>query len=322
MSAPDFAAKANVRAFAASKGTVGAKAGAVDAGCAAVSDAAGVLEDASAEALEIEGLLISRAYLYLLFHKLLGAAPDAEVVDILLDAMTADVVDEYADDDETMRGLGRFLASLAAQEDRAALLDAARDEYTRLFVGPGALPAPSWESPYLTRELTLFQENTLAVREAYRGHGLQPKRIQRVPDDHAALLCAYMAQRADGSLGMFRAGDAAALAAELRDQRAFVVGHLNTWLAAFAKDLRASKTSVLYPQLVEALAAFCSVDATFLAEAAFWAEGRAEGEGAGIAAASADSPEAAVFATAEKARASLAAARPFGIEDYELESVA
>ena len=79
-----------------------------------------------------------------------------------------------------MRGFAAFLEALAAREDRAALLDAARDEYTRLFVGPGALPAPTWESPDLTKEPTLFQENTLAVRAAYRAHGVEPKRLQPV----------------------------------------------------------------------------------------------------------------------------------------------
>ncbi len=278
--------------------------------------------DARAEALELEGLLLSRAYLHTLFHKLLGAAPDAEVLDVLLGEATADVVDEYAGDDDTMRGLGRFLAGLAAREDRAGLLDAARGEYTRLFVGPGALPAPTWESPYLSREMTLFQENTLAVRTAYRAHGLQPKRVQRVPDDHAALMCAYLARRAGEALSAFRRGDLAALSAELRDELAFVEGHMNTWLAAFAKSLRASKTAVLYPQLVEALAAFCAVDATFLAEAAYWAESRAGGKAGPIGALPADSSEAAAFAAVGEALASLKAARPFGIEDYELESVA
>ena len=298
-------------------GGAGAGAGAGVPGAAAAATAA----DAHAEALALEGLLISRAYLCTLFHKLLGAAPDAEVLDALLGRATADVVDEYAEDDESMRGLGCFLAGLAAREDRAGLLDAARDEYTRLFVGPGALPAPTWESPYLSREMALFQEGTLEVRAVYRAHGLQPKRVQRVPDDHVALLCAYLAQRASVALAAFHTGDWAALSVELRDELSFVEGHMTTWLAAFAKSLRVSSTAVLYPQAVEALAAFAAVDATFLAEAAYWAEGQAGGEGGSLAALPADSPEAAAFEAALEALASLEAARPFGIEDYELEAL-
>ena len=80
-------------------------------------------------------------------------------------------------------------------EGRAALLEAARDEHVRLLVGPGALPAIPWEAPYRTGEPTVFQEGTLAVRAAYRARGVEPKRLARVPDDHVALLCAFMAQR-------------------------------------------------------------------------------------------------------------------------------
>lgn len=265
----------------------------------------------SAEAVALEELLLARAYSYTLFHKLLGAAPDGAVMDALLGPATAELVDAYAEEDETMRGFGRFLGRLAARDDRAALVDAARDEYTRLFVGPGALPALPWEAPYRTKDPTVFQENTLAVRAAYRACGWEPKRVQRVPDDHVALECAFLARRAVRACDLLRAGDAAALAAELRDELAFVRAHLQSWLPAFAVAVRRSKTAVLYPQLIEALAAFAAVDATFLAEAAFWAEGRDSPLDAALGASASDAPLTAALAHLE-------ALRPLRIDDYEL----
>ena len=95
--------------------------------------------------------------------------------------------------------------------------------------------------------------------------------MQRVPDDHVALVCGFMARRARVALATLAAGDAAELAVELRDELAFSRAHLTNWLGAFARAERQSKTAVLYPQLVEALAAFADVDAVFLAEAAYWA---------------------------------------------------
>lgn len=280
---------------------------------------ASVAADVSAESAALEALLVSRTYLYMLFHKLFAAAPDEDVLEALLAGVTADAVGEYAEDDATMRGLTGFLAELAGREDRARLLDEAKDEFTRLFIGPGALPAPTWESPYRTGEPTLFQESTLAVRDAYRRHGLEPKRIQRVPDDHVALLCAFMAARAGVGLAVLRTGDAAALAVELRDELPFVEEHLANWLGAFAERTRASKTAVLYPQMIEAAAAFAGLDAVFLAQAAYWAEGLAAASAVpselGCEAGSAD---AASLAAVEVALVTLEAARPFGIEDYEL----
>lgn len=275
--------------------------------------AAPAADEARERAAGLEELLRARAYLFELFHKLTGAAPDAEVLDALLGEATAACAGAYAEDDETMAGFARFLRELAAREDRTGLLDAARDEYTRLFVGPAALPAPVWESPYRTKELTLFQENTLSVRAAYRAHGLEPKRVQRVPDDHVALVCGFMARRARVALATLAAGDAAELAVELRDELAFSRAHLTNWLGAFARAERQSKTAVLYPQLVEALAAFADVDAVFLAEAAYWAEGEGAADALVENAASPGEPFGAL--------ATLEALRPFGIEDYELVSL-
>ena len=106
---------------------------------------AATVAGAAEEAFALEELLLFRAYLYTLFHKLLGAAPDAAALDALLGRETAEVAGAYAEDDATMRGFARFLEGLAAREDRAALLDEARDEHVRLFVGPGPLPAFTWD---------------------------------------------------------------------------------------------------------------------------------------------------------------------------------
>lgn len=271
------------------------------------------------EAVGLESLLHSRAYLYTLFHKLFGATPNTEVLDALLGNDAADAVGAYVDDDVTMQGLHRFLYESASRGDQAQLLEQVRCEYTRLFIGTGALPAPAWESPYRTNEHTLFQENTLAVRAVYRAHGLEPKRMQRVPDDHVALMCSFMAVRAGAVLDDLRTGDSTAFAAELRDQLSFVNGHLKSWLGMFAKEARASKTAVLYPQLLEAAAAFVTVDAVFLAEAAYWAESLAEAstdaQGIGVQPSIA---EAKTFEGKREALAALEVLRPFGIEDYEL----
>ena len=89
------------------------------------------------ESIDLEALLLSRAYLYMLFHKLFGGTPDAAMVACVLSETTRDVVEEYAGDDPSMKGLGRFLENLGECVDGAVLTEQARDEYTRLFIGPG-----------------------------------------------------------------------------------------------------------------------------------------------------------------------------------------
>ncbi|MEC4176354.1 molecular chaperone TorD family protein [Adlercreutzia sp. R7] len=275
------------------------------------------------ESIDLEALLLSREYLYMLFHKLLGGTPDEAVIALVLSKATRDVVEEFAGEDPSMRGLGRFLQDLGECVDRGVLLDQARDEYTRLFIGPGELPCQPIESPYLTHDMAIFQENTLAVRALYRDRGLALARLMRIPDDHVATMCGFMAREAASSVAELCDGRLQALADSLRRQEAFVRDHMLTWLDDFARCARRSKTAVLYPQMIEALAAFVRNDAVLLSESAFWAEGAVAASGGVIAdglGALPGSPETAVFAEVSEALDALKRVRPFGIEDHELVS--
>lgn len=262
------------------------------------------------DALALRALLISRASLYALFHKLLGGVPDEGVLEELLNDSVADMVDEYAEDD-VMRGLGAFLRQLGSR-DPGELLDAARDEYTRTFIGPAELPAPPTEAPYLTHDAAVFQESTLAVRAWYRKRGMLPRRYLRVPDDHVAIMCCFMARLAEASLDAASDGDAAKLGELLADQQSFATRHLADWLPEYAKALRRSKTAVLYPQSIEALSAFVMADVAFAASASAWLS---ETNGDGLAACL-EEPES--FACARETLRRIWALRPFGIEDNEL----
>lgn len=276
------------------------------------------------ESVDLEALLLSRAYLYTLFHKLFGGTPDAAMVACVLSKTMRDVVEEYAGDDPSMKGLGRFLENLGECVDGAVLTEQARDEYTRLFIGPGELPCQPMESPYRTKDAAVFQENTLAVRAIFRKRGLQLARLMRIPDDHIATMCGFMAHEAERSLAELRAGNVGDLAVSLRGEEAFVRDHMLTWVDDFARCVRRSKTAVLYPQMIEALAAFVRNDAVLLSEAACWAEEARDVCGEmipGGLGALPGSPEAAAFAEVSDALAALARLHPFGVEDHELVSI-
>jgi TorA maturation chaperone TorD len=66
-------------------------------------------------------------------------------------------------------------------------------DYTRLFIGPGKVLAPPWESVYLSKKKILFQEHTLQVRKWYRRFGLESVKIKNEPDDHIGLELAFLA---------------------------------------------------------------------------------------------------------------------------------
>lgn len=59
-------------------------------------------------------------------------------------------------------------------------------EFNRLFIGPGALLAPPYESCYRDPDRTLMGEYTLSVRSFYRQAGLKISRQNVEPDDFLA----------------------------------------------------------------------------------------------------------------------------------------
>ena len=269
------------------------------------------------DALQLEAMLFARCYWYTLFNKIFGGTPDAATIEQLTSDVARDAIEEYAEASDTMRAFLDFLQQLADQ-DTEGLLDAARDEYTRVFIGPGALPASPYESPYRdAHDMALFQENTLSVRKCYEIYGLRARRIQAVPDDHVALECAFMAEMSSRALGAFRTGEAHGCAKDLRNQLAFASRHLTGWLDTFATSVRNSKAgaaAICYPQLLEAVAAFVTSDIDFMSEAAYTLENLHEDAlaGAGVA------PE---LASAQQALVTAQSLRPFGIEDNELVSI-
>lgn len=265
---------------------------------------------------DVGSLLVSRTYLYTLFHKLFGGAATEELVGILTSDETVEFATIYSEDDAAMKEFIEFVVSLRGR-DVEKLVSAADDEYTRLLVGPGRPEVLPWESPYLTNEASFFQENTVAVRRLFRRYGFVPKRCGHVPDDHISLLCAFTAESGRRLSKALLMQDLATLAEGLRAQRSFVVQHMANWLDSFALCAGRASSAVLLPQAAKALASFVRTDAIFLGEAAYWAESlKEESVGSPCGRSIADR-----LAQAQDALDRLAAVRLFGLEENELEEI-
>ena len=127
---------------------------------------------------ELIEVLQVREVAYSLLARLFGEEPDP---DFLRELHRRQVFMTflYADENPEVReGTQRVAAHLAELETLGEDgFEALRWDYTRLFIGPDRLPAPPWESAYLTEERLLFQEPTLEVRRAYRKYGLLPTKV-------------------------------------------------------------------------------------------------------------------------------------------------
>ena len=133
-------------------------------------------------------------------------------------------------DDATAAGLALLNAFCAGWDP--ARLGALEWDFNRLFVGPGEMLAPPWESVHRSKTKLTFQEPTLQVRELYRRFGVAAPAIHREPDDHLGLELAFVATLSDHAAGAAARGDAAHLARCFQAQRDFLRDHLLAWAPA------------------------------------------------------------------------------------------
>lgn len=126
-------------------------------------------------------------------------------------------------DEATQRGLTALESHPHASLDELAL------DYQWLFVGPGMPRAVPYESVYLSKEHLLFEEQTFAVRDAYREFGLQAPRPNAEPDDHIALEFSFLAHLCVQALDALEAGDELLVDRCLAAEQAFLNDHLLTF---------------------------------------------------------------------------------------------
>ncbi|MEW5983009.1 MAG: molecular chaperone TorD family protein [Acidobacteriota bacterium] len=161
-----------------------------------------------------------------------------------------------------------FCGALAAVRQSLERPDVLSDEhrqrlrwdYTRMFIGPGRVPAPPWESLYRDVERLHFSTETLEVRAAYQKYGLLPAGFGREPDDHVGFeldfmrrLCALAGERAGGA-------DMAGVLAILEDQRAFLDDHLLRWIPEWAADVVTHAETDFYRNMARLLSSFVVFD--------------------------------------------------------------
>ncbi len=173
----------------------------------------------------------NRAFVYQYLWRLFADVPDEDALRAL--------------DGEAAQQLSLFFGDDAsALEEHAAMKRAAANgaqelsgEYTKLFIGPGALAAPPWESVYVCGEDLVFQQSTLDVRNAYRAAGFEAAGYPRIPDDHIATELAFMAALCTQASDAAQTDDMDAVRVSLGRQAMFLAEHLGAWVGKFASRL-------------------------------------------------------------------------------------
>ena len=156
-----------------------------------------------------------------------GAAGAEFAAVAALDAQAAAADWPFVGEEEAPRCLGMMVEGLvpsrAAGEGGAFVADDDLTwEYRRLFIGPGAKPAPPWGSVYTDRECVVFGATTLELRAWMREHGVARIADEKTPEDHIGLMLALMAWLAQN---------------QPADLNEFLGLHFLTWAGHFLDEL-------------------------------------------------------------------------------------
>ncbi len=142
----------------------------------------------------------------------------------------------------TRRGLDAWQRSADAAEDERAV----RRDHRRLFVGPGPLLAPPYESVHLSVDRLVFEEQTRQVRAVYARHGLAAPRLDRDPDDHIGLELDLLANLAVRAMDALEAEDPTASAEIQEAKRAFLADHLLRWAPGLMHTIEEQADTAFY----------------------------------------------------------------------------
>ena len=203
----------------------------------------------------IRTLLSARAYAFSVLHRLLGCEPTKELLDAVSSEESLTALALFESDSEAAANLKEVLASCREMD-----ADAAKMEYTRLFLGPDKLIAPPWESCYTAKERALFQESTLKVRSWYQQYSYVPSGYPSHPDDHISLMMHFLALTTERAAQCLESDLMCGYRSLLEGQKLFEKNHILNWMDAYCADMDKSETKVLYPQLTRAMADFIAYD--------------------------------------------------------------
>jgi len=188
----------------------------------------------------------------MLLFNLLGrafyAAPDRAWLDPLVkDDIFSEVPFGGAQPD-TKAGLTLLRAWSRANRDGIsdAALETLQTEYTRLFIGPGPVLAPPWESVYFSEERLLFQRETFQVRAWYARFELTVPNLHREPDDHIGLELSFLSHLATLALQAIQAHDQERFDEALEAQRRFAAEHVFRWGPGWCSRVDANSGSDFY----------------------------------------------------------------------------
>ena len=202
------------------------------------------------------GILQSRSIVYRILQALYDRPLSREKLETVLDLKGGQ--------GHLKEELGRLKDLLASITDWDGFTENLDLEYTRLFEGPGVIPAPPYASFYLNGGRLMGPE-TIAVRRKYVVWGIAGVNMGKVPDDHIALELAFMGYLSDEAGEALVNKDETRYAALMEAQIDFLGRHVLTWMPKFFSEMLCAQPDEFFIRLSEFTQAFLEEDVDLLA---------------------------------------------------------
>lgn len=207
-------------------------------------------------------ILKTRSWIYQCIGKGFYDIPSTKELDLIAEQNLFERLIQLGDESEGTKILGKFFAQKPYREKE--YLDKIKEEHYRLFVGPGHVPCPPWESVYVSYEKIIFDENTLAVRQFYRDWNVSIEKLNKEPDDHVGFELQFMGILSERAVTALKKGDIKDVERSLNAQKQFLEGHLLCWIETFCKKVLENTTSLFYKGLAQFTLEFLMTDKDIL----------------------------------------------------------
>lgn len=171
--------------------------------------------------------LVAHHLAYSFLGKAFYEAPDAEFIDVLAQERLFDEWLLGSENDAARTGLD-LLRSFCEQWD-GTQLEALKQDYARLFIGPAALLAPPWESVYRSTDHLIFERQTLEVRHEFQRFGMPIPNLHVEPDDHLGLELRFIAYLCSMGISALEQDKAELLSQVEAEIQFFLQAHLLKW---------------------------------------------------------------------------------------------
>lgn len=204
----------------------------------------------------------TRSWIYQCIGKGFYDIPSLEGLDCIAENNIFERLLQLGDESEGTKTLAKFFAKRSYKQEN--YLDKIREEHYKLFIGPGHVLCPPWESVYVSQEKIIFDEHTLDVRQFYRNWDVCVEKLNKEPDDHIGFELQFMGILSKRAIDALNIGDVNGVRKNLDAQIQFLRMHLLCWVETFCKKVLENATSLFYKGLAQFTLDFLNTDECML----------------------------------------------------------